>query len=53
MIPATRKYCWFMDGQHYPGPDCPHDTEGKEVDETVPKGWTVQHAETSTETEGR
>lgn len=54
MIPATQKFCWYQDGKHvYAGPNCPHDNEGKDVDETVPLGWTVQNAETSSTPPGR
>jgi hypothetical protein len=32
--------CVYMDGNHYAGPDCPHDYNGNDPDELEP-GWTV------------
>lgn len=38
--------CVFLDGVHFPGPDCPHGPGKNELGEdSPPPGWTVQQAD--------
>ncbi|APC46423.1 hypothetical protein HWB05_gp160 [Streptomyces phage BRock] len=34
--------CWFHEGVHYPGEECPHETVTGEPGQEYPDGWTVQ-----------